>query len=260
MKWNTARSTSRNCRNSCAAWSKPVRPAPVHKTPAVIVTLPISGTTDAVRANAWMIQQALAAGVHGILLCNAESPEAARLMIEAARYPFAPRVEGLAQGTRGNGSQAYASRIWGVTHRAQLPIRPGDLRSAKDNAALGHPGFQPGKCGTPASVVGLCRWCQMGQVTGAGSTRPRMNSCEFARPAGSMFHFIGDVIGLGGRHLCPLLIAAAAICACRLAVDDAAGARVLGISGRHRVGRLLTVLATGSIAVMEASSHAAFSA
>ena len=31
-----------------------------------------------------------------------------RLMIEAARYPFAPRVEGLAQGTRGNGSQAYA--------------------------------------------------------------------------------------------------------------------------------------------------------
>ena len=56
-----------------------------------------------------MIQQALAAGVHGILLCNAESPEAARLMIEAARYPFAPRVDGLAQGTRGNGSQGYAS-------------------------------------------------------------------------------------------------------------------------------------------------------
>ena len=77
-----------------------------HKTPAVIVTLPISGTTDALRANSWMIQQALATGVHGILLCNAESPEAARLMIEAARYPFAPRVEGLAQGTRGNGSQA----------------------------------------------------------------------------------------------------------------------------------------------------------
>ncbi|HZL96804.1 MAG TPA: hypothetical protein VFB99_24325, partial [Vicinamibacterales bacterium] len=29
-----------------------------HKTPPVIVTLPISGTTDALRANAWMIQQA----------------------------------------------------------------------------------------------------------------------------------------------------------------------------------------------------------
>ena len=93
-----------------------------HKTPPVIVTLPIAGTTDALRANAWMIQQALAAGVHGILLCNAESPEAARLMIEAARYPFAPRVEGLAQGTRGNGSQGYAATMWGVTPQEYMRI------------------------------------------------------------------------------------------------------------------------------------------
>jgi len=93
-----------------------------HRTPPVVVTLPISGTTDAVRANAWMIQQALAAGVHGILLCNAESPEAARLMIEAARYPFAPRVDGLAQGTRGNGSQGYAATMWGVTAQEYMRI------------------------------------------------------------------------------------------------------------------------------------------
>ena len=93
-----------------------------HKTPAVVVTLPISGTTDALRANAWMIQQTLATGVHGILLCNAESPEAARLMIEAARYPFAPRVDGLAQGTRGNGSQGYASTVWGVTPQEYMRI------------------------------------------------------------------------------------------------------------------------------------------
>jgi len=86
-----------------------------HKTPAVIVTLPIQGTADAVRANAWMIQQTLAAGVHGILLCNAESPEAAKIMIEASRYPFAPVVPGLNQGYRGNGSQSYASKMWGVT-------------------------------------------------------------------------------------------------------------------------------------------------
>jgi 4-hydroxy-2-oxoheptanedioate aldolase len=86
-----------------------------HRTPAVIVTLPIQGTADALRANAWMIQQTLAAGVHGILLCNAESPEAARIMIEASRYPFAPVVQGLSQGFRGNGSQSYASKIWGVT-------------------------------------------------------------------------------------------------------------------------------------------------
>ena len=62
------------------------------------------------RANAWMIQQTLAAGAHGILLCNAESPEAAKIMIEASRYPFAPIVPGLNQGFRGNGSQSYASK------------------------------------------------------------------------------------------------------------------------------------------------------
>src|SRR5688572_17362537 len=93
-----------------------------HKTPAVIVTLPISGTTDALRANAWMIQQTLATGVHGILLCNAESPEAARLMIEAARYPFAPRVEGLAQGTRGNGTQRDASPDRGVNAQEYMRL------------------------------------------------------------------------------------------------------------------------------------------
>ncbi|HWU55946.1 MAG TPA: hypothetical protein VN175_10630 [Rhizomicrobium sp.] len=86
-----------------------------HPTVPVIVTLPIQGTADVVRANAWMIQQALAAGVHGILLCNAESPEAAKIMVEASRYPFAPVVPGLNQGFRGNGSQSYASKIWGVT-------------------------------------------------------------------------------------------------------------------------------------------------
>jgi 4-hydroxy-2-oxoheptanedioate aldolase len=93
-----------------------------HATPAVIVTLPIQGTADAVRANAWMIQQTLAAGVHGILLCNAESPEAAKIMIEASRYPFAPVVPGLSQGYRGNGSQAYASRMWGVTANEYLKL------------------------------------------------------------------------------------------------------------------------------------------
>ena len=93
-----------------------------HRTPAVIVTLPISGTVEAVRANAWMIQQTLATGVHGILLCNAEQPEAIRAMIEAARYPFAPRAAGLAQGTRGNGSQGYASTVWGVSPQEYMRI------------------------------------------------------------------------------------------------------------------------------------------
>src|SRR6185436_2121519 len=37
-----------------------------HRTPAVIVNVPVNGTDEAtVRANAWMFQQVLATGVHG---------------------------------------------------------------------------------------------------------------------------------------------------------------------------------------------------
>src|SRR6478672_7562682 len=60
-----------------------------HRTPAVIVTLPVEGTSElAVRANAWMIKQVLATGVHGLLLVHAESAEAVRAFVEASRYAF----------------------------------------------------------------------------------------------------------------------------------------------------------------------------
>lgn len=86
-----------------------------HRTPAVIVTLPVSGLDEqTVRANYWVIQQVLAAGVHGILLCHTRMPEAARIFVEASRYPFAPEVDGLDQGLRGSGSQYFAASIWGV--------------------------------------------------------------------------------------------------------------------------------------------------
>src|SRR5882757_649244 len=50
-----------------------------HRTPAVIVTLPVYGLSEnAVLANHWMIQQALACGVHGLHLCHARNPEAVR--------------------------------------------------------------------------------------------------------------------------------------------------------------------------------------
>ena len=87
-----------------------------HRSPAVIVTLPILGLDEAgMRANHWAIHQALAAGVHGILLCHTRVPEAARVMVETARYPFAPKVAGLDQGLRGSGSQNFASQIWGIS-------------------------------------------------------------------------------------------------------------------------------------------------
>ena len=88
-----------------------------HRTPAVIATLPVLGIDEMhMRANFWVVQQTLCCGVHGILLCHARDPEAIKWMVRAARYPHAePRVPGLGEGLMGNGSQGYASQIWGVT-------------------------------------------------------------------------------------------------------------------------------------------------
>src|SRR5256885_3004053 len=48
-----------------------------HRTPAVIVNVPVNGTDEAsVRANAWMFQQVLATGVHGVLLTHPDTPGA----------------------------------------------------------------------------------------------------------------------------------------------------------------------------------------
>jgi len=87
-----------------------------HRTPAVIATVPVLGVDEAhMKANFWVVQQVLACGVHGILLCHARSPEAVRVFVESARYPNAKPAKGLGEGLRGNGSQGYASRIWGIT-------------------------------------------------------------------------------------------------------------------------------------------------
>ena len=54
------------------------------RTPAVIVTLPTNGSDEqAFRANEWMVRQALAVGIHGILLCHAESPAAVGTVISS---------------------------------------------------------------------------------------------------------------------------------------------------------------------------------
>ena len=76
-----------------------------------------------VRANGWMIKQALAAGVHGLLLCHAESPEAVRAFVEAARYPFAEYSGAdLGPGRRGHGGQTLAAQIWGVSDEKYLAL------------------------------------------------------------------------------------------------------------------------------------------
>ncbi len=88
-----------------------------HHTPPVIVEAPVDGSSEQmVRFNAWQFRQILARGVHGFLLCQAESPDAVRAFVESCRYPIQQLGvgQGLGDGTRGVGSQPSAAPIWGV--------------------------------------------------------------------------------------------------------------------------------------------------
>ena len=89
-----------------------------HLTPAVMVELPVLGSSaDVVQANAWQLQQILARGVHALLLCHAEDPEAVAAYIAGCRYAYHKQGvgRGLAPGTRGAGAQAGAGARWGVS-------------------------------------------------------------------------------------------------------------------------------------------------
>ena len=89
-----------------------------HRTPTVIVTVPTDASDEqVVRANAWQFRQALATGIHGILLCHAETPAAVKTFVEACRYPFNRTGvgEGLDEGRRGSGGQEHAAAIWGLS-------------------------------------------------------------------------------------------------------------------------------------------------
>ena len=89
-----------------------------HRTPAVIVEVPVDGSSEEViRANAWQMRQVLARGVHGILLCHAETPGAVKAFVESCRYPFQTEGvgRGLGQGRRGSAGQVSASEVWGIS-------------------------------------------------------------------------------------------------------------------------------------------------
>jgi 2-keto-3-deoxy-L-rhamnonate aldolase RhmA len=112
-----------------------------HPTPTVIVEAPVNGTDEAnVRFNAWQFRQILGRGVHGILLCQAETAAAVRAFVESCRYPHhlegvdttlpspLARLQGdifaggaavrpghLGTGTRGRGSESTAAPIWSLS-------------------------------------------------------------------------------------------------------------------------------------------------
>jgi 4-hydroxy-2-oxoheptanedioate aldolase len=94
-----------------------------HRTPTVIVEAPVDGSSeDIIWANAWQFRQILATGVHGILLCHAETPGAVKAFVEACRYPFQSIGvgKGLGDGRRGSAGQASAAPVWGISEEEYL--------------------------------------------------------------------------------------------------------------------------------------------
>jgi len=94
-----------------------------HRTPPVIVNVPVNGIDEAaVRANAWMFQQVLATGVHGIMLTHADSPGAVRAFVEAVRFPIHKQGvdKGINEGRRGAHGTPTAAQIWGVSNEEYL--------------------------------------------------------------------------------------------------------------------------------------------
>jgi 4-hydroxy-2-oxoheptanedioate aldolase len=94
-----------------------------HRTPAVIVNVPVNGTDEAaVRANAWMFNQVLATGVHGILLTHADTPGAVRAFVEAVRLPLHKQGldKGINEGRRGVHGAPTAAQIWGISQEEYL--------------------------------------------------------------------------------------------------------------------------------------------
>ena len=157
-----------------------------HRTPAIVVELPVDGSSeDVIRANAWQIRQILARGVHGLLLCHAETPGAVKAFVESCRYPFQTIGvgEGLDQGRRGAGGQASAAPIWGVSTEEYLdkaepwPLNPeGELLlglKIENRRALNHVELSVAVPG-----IGFAEWgpgdmgMSFGYKGAAGGARP----------------------------------------------------------------------------------------
>lgn len=91
-----------------------------HRTPPIIVEPPVNGTDGQnVAFNAWQFRQLLARGVHGLLLCQAETADAVVEFVRACRFPHHKAgTDRLGTGTRGRGSEPTAAPAWGIDQLA----------------------------------------------------------------------------------------------------------------------------------------------
>jgi 4-hydroxy-2-oxoheptanedioate aldolase len=87
-----------------------------HRTPTVVVVVPVLGTdTVSFMGSSWIVQQALATGVHGVHLPRARDPKAVLKYVQTARYPVhKQKIDVIGEGMRGWGSHGFAAWVWGL--------------------------------------------------------------------------------------------------------------------------------------------------
>jgi 4-hydroxy-2-oxoheptanedioate aldolase len=110
-----------------------------HLTPTVIVEAPVNGIDGPnVAFNAWQFRQILARGVHGILLCQAESADAVREFVRACRFPHHKNgTDKLGTGSRGRGSEPTAAPVWGLNQQEYFNLAEPWPLSPKGELLLG---------------------------------------------------------------------------------------------------------------------------
>lgn len=81
----------------------------------MVRAVPGRTTPQALRANAWQVRQLLARGVHGLMLCHAESPDAVVALVEAVRFS-------LRGGRRGAGGHVSAAEVRSVSPAEYLEL------------------------------------------------------------------------------------------------------------------------------------------
>jgi len=93
-----------------------------HRTPTIIAIVPVLGLdVETFKGGSWMIQQALAQGIHGLHLCRARDPEAIKLFVQAARYSIHKQAADIVgEGVRGWGSHKFAAWVWGIEEKEYL--------------------------------------------------------------------------------------------------------------------------------------------
>ena len=97
-------------------------------------------------------------------MCHAENPEAVKIFVESLRYPFAEKHAGLDTGIRGNGSQNFASQIWGLQpneYMLKADMWPPEQETAKCcSASRSRHRWRPRTSRRPRQIpgIGFAEW------------------------------------------------------------------------------------------------------